>query len=209
MLKNPPPVYSGSVIEGAIQEYRAGVPDSHGLRKVGDVVNIDGVAGVVSVIGDDGRHGWAVSLEEWTAPWYAGRDIATLPMALEGGRNDAALIRTLPEWEEKFPVFSICYRLGEGSGRWWLPSLEELTLLYGAFNGGPPGTIHPSARAAFNRCLVAAGGKALSDGVYWCSTSPDGRRAYCLDFTSGIIRHYFNYHYDWRCYHRVRAIGAF
>lgn len=191
-----------------------------GRYAIGDCYSRGSVTGLVYEISDDGSHGKVVSLVEndgipW-APVYVKVDASDL----NDGRNNMKGVSEIPGWKEKFPAFGWCADLNpNGNDGWYLPSINELTALYRAYNGGSVKGIDLQARADFNRRLTELGGTPITEildhgfawATYWSSTYyrpfsvDDDFDVYVRDFTEYVSGH----HYGSKDLCRVRAIFAF
>ena len=112
----------------------------------------------------DGKHGKIVSLTE------SSEELIALAKSYYGfqadnfdwrdGANDMAKVREIYGWQEKFPAFAWCAKLGEG---WYLPAIEELEKL----------TKNKATHDTIN-CILEAKGKTIAnigeDKSYWSST---------------------------------------
>ena len=84
--------------------------------------------------------------------------------------------------------------IGIGFGKWWLPSIAELIIIW-------------KHKYAINQCLsVISGASQLSDSWYWSSTESNAPFAWWLNLSSGLI-HNTNQKNVYRMY--VRAVAAF
>lgn len=99
--------------------------------KVGDYYN-DGVkVGVVFEVSEDGNHGKIVSLDRsGSLNW--GNDPAENTRLVgasdtDDGKKNMDLIKSIPGWETRYPVFKWCADQGEG---WYLPSRDELYRIF-------------------------------------------------------------------------------
>ena len=144
--------------------------------KVGDHYS-DGVKeGIVFEVTDDGNHGKIVSLRRsdklnWASvpeeyDRLIGADSET------DGQYNMDVVKSIPGWESKYPVFKWCADLGEG---WYLPSKHELYVIN--FN------------YAFIKDKLTY---KLNDGAYWSSTEvkkQDKEGNYCayMWYTSGAF----------------------
>lgn len=98
------------------------------IYKIGDYYN-DGVKeGVVFQVSSDGTKGKIVSMKEsgllsWTSGSSEKMELVGANSATDGAYN-MSKITAIQGWENKYPAFEWCYRLGEG---WYLPSKQELS----------------------------------------------------------------------------------
>lgn len=100
--------------------------------KIGDVVRINGVEGIVFEVADGGRHGKAVSVMQsykWYS-WSADDDEQKRLIGADNEYNGAynmAKVQQVADWRYKYPAFAWCADLGEG---WYLPAKAELVAIY-------------------------------------------------------------------------------
>ena len=116
------------------------------------------------------------------------------------GAYNMAKVKTVANWQSKYPAFKWCADLGEG---WYLPSLEELKRF----------TLDNAVHDAVNRTLTSKGGVKLfnRDDLrwYWSSTESnkqyDGKfcawRVYMGGGYTRLSNKYYGYY--------VRAVSAF
>lgn len=91
---------------------------------VGDYYEVEGVRGVVFSVTDGGRHGKILSLDETSLPWQTGRGINVVGAADQAdGAANLEVIKSQPDWQERFPAFAWCVEQGEG---WYLPAVNEM-----------------------------------------------------------------------------------
>lgn len=191
-----------------------------GRYAIGDCYSRGSVTGLVYQINDDGTHGKVVSLVEndgipW-APAYVKVDASDL----NDGRNNMRAVSAIPGWKEKFPAFGWCADLNpDDTGGWYLPSINELTALYRAYNGGSVKGIDTQARSDFNRRLTELGGTPITEtldhgfmwATYWSSTYyrpfpvDNDYDVYVVDFREFVSSHHYGSSYP--C--RVRAVFSF
>ena len=122
--------------------------------KIGDLVERDGVKGVVFYT--DGSVTKIVSVEEGLAKWST-EFVATGATDMDSGANNMAIIKAIDGWEDKYPAFKWCADYGAG---WYLPALNELVEIY-------------NQRELIETALLANGYKSfeISDNpYYWSST---------------------------------------
>jgi hypothetical protein len=171
--------------------------------KIGDYYNSNGLEGVVFQVDESGMHGKIVSLKESVArmKW------ATFPKEQKrflgaidhnDGRNNQAIIKSIPGWQEKFPPITWCAEQGE---KWYLPAINELEIFV------KEGIVH----SAVNKTLAQLGAKQLAKRGefrwYWSSTEHlvkrNAAQVYCLYVSDNKVA-------EWKyivCY--VRAIATF
>lgn len=195
-----------------------------GHYRIGDVYSRGSVTGVVFRIAEQGAHGLIVSPNETAAvQWACEEHVKTNATDMNSGKENMKKIEALADWERTFPAFKWCADLNAGrQDGWYLPSINELTDLYRAYNGGSIQEINEEEQANFNRSLIRCGGvpiEARSDGkpylsaTYWSSTVHKEYREYGLgecdvrivDFTDFFPEHIMTE----EVVLRVRAVHAF
>lgn len=178
---------------------------------IGDTYCESGVIGIVYKTSNNGRNGMLVSLNESYCQW-ATTNIDTKCSDIKNGINNTNHIKTLPNWEGRFPAFKWCNDLNTGNiSGWYLPAKEELTELYAGYCGlsSYPGvendatSVYKTARTKFNETLINNGGEEIRE-IYISSTEYDTERTWYQDFRSG------SQHYTWKTsMGRSRAVRAF
>ncbi len=170
--------------------------------KVGDFV----YGGIVFWVDETGQHGLVCAKYNQSsgAKWYAGTNIRTMatgngPKA--GFMNTAIIIASQGYGDGTNYVARICneLKITEGAqiisntyGDWYLPSLEELKLMY-------------ENKAIINATAAKHGGSSFSSvGIYWSSTQYGPPTAWCVMFKDGSSSG------DFKVFkHYVRAVRAF
>ena len=157
--------------------------------KVGDIVRLNGVDGVVFEVSDGGKHGKVVSVQRATNLQWASS-------AEKGGligvndENDGAVnmakVKQIEDWHERFPAFAWCANLGDG---WYLPAKEELLTM----------NRHKGVLNAFRSMKV------LTDGYCWSSTEDNNSCAWSVFMFYGSTP----LGYDKIDGYYVRAVSAF
>ena len=121
--------------------------------KVGDYYN-DGVKeGVVFDVSADGKSGKIVSMGETWVDWTTdGKEQSRIigASSTTDGAYNMTVVKSVPDWEEKYPNFKWCANLGVG---WYLPAIEELKLLI----------LDNTVYNAVNRTLAANKGTLLAN----------------------------------------------
>lgn len=149
----------------------------------GDYYEVDGVAGVVCAVTEDGLHGLVLSLDELFLPWcllHKERLQAVGADSRDDGRKNMEAVARVIErdglaWSD-FPAFEWCRRKGEG---WYLPAIDELLTLGHNYNGGSRMRLDRDARERFNTTLREHGGRKLDRSIYYLSsTEIDARRVW-------------------------------
>ena len=139
-----------------------------GNYKIGDLVTVNGVQGVVFQVRPVVK---LVSVKEAKAKW-ADSENTTGATDMEDGRVNMEKIISIPDWQTKFPAFKWCADYGSG---WYLPSFKELKTLH-------------SQRYSVNSTLSANNMAKLTVNDFgwlymWSSTESDDLGAY-LGITS-------------------------
>ena len=153
--------------------------------KIGDFYDENGKQGIVFDVTADGKHGKIVSLEESMNDW--GRFVEkTGAIYSDDGMRNMNKIKTLPNWESRFPAFAWCVSKGDG---WYLPTRDELLLIY-------------KNRYIINEKL----GSARINESYWSSTEDcvNGDKAWYVGMYYGSTDVYKKYGIL-----KVRAVSAF
>lgn len=149
----------------------------------GDYYEVDGVAGVVCAVTEDGLHGLVLSLDELFLPWCLLHKERLQTVGADsrddGRKNMEAVARVIERdglaWSD-FPAFEWCRRKGEG---WYLPAIDELLTLGHNYNGGSRMRLDRDARERFNSTLREHGGRKLDRSIYYLSsTEIDARRVW-------------------------------
>ena len=121
--------------------------------KVGDYYNENGKKGVVFDVSADGKSGKIVSMGETWVDWTTdGKERSRIigASSTTDGAYNMTVVKSVPDWEEKYPNFKWCANLGEG---WYLPAIEELKLLI----------LDNTVYNAVNRTLAANKGTLLAN----------------------------------------------
>ena len=111
-----------TTITATLTKQQISAPTS-GTYKIGDLVTVDGVQGIVFQIRPVVK---IVSVKEAKAKW-ADSENTTGATDMEDGRVNMEKIKSIPDWQTKFPAFKWCADYGSG---WYLPSLKELKTLH-------------------------------------------------------------------------------
>ncbi len=100
--------------------------------KVGDILTINGVKGIVFEVSEDGRHGKAVSVKrspmqlQWASDAYEAERLIGANSEYDGAYN-MAKVKQIAAWRSSYPAFVWCAELGEG---WYIPAKGELLAIY-------------------------------------------------------------------------------
>ena len=167
--------------------------------KVGDMA----FGGIVFWVDGSGRHGLVCSKEDLSTGirWYAGtygvtRAVGDGPYA--GFMNTSLIISSqiaIGDDGKDYAAF-LCSKLivkndNKSYGDWYLPSKEELMLMYRNID-------------AINAAATASKGVVCESEYYWSSTEYDKKQAWKMNLVTGQIAHYYKTYAA-----RVRAIRAF
>ena len=167
--------------------------------KVGDIA----FGGIVFWVDGSGRHGLVCTKEDLSTGirWYAGtygdtRALGDGPYA--GFMNTAIIISSQVAIGDDGGDYAalLCSKLivkdGDKSyGDWYLPSKEELMLMYKSIE-------------AINAAAAANKGVACESEYYWSSTEYNKEQAWKMNLTTGQVAHYYKTYAA-----RVRAVRAF
>lgn len=182
-----PPAASGSVAS----EPALSLPKTY---KVGDYYHENGKEGIVFEVDAAGRHGKIMAMHDlpdqlsWCtkAKEECGNIIGAFDE--QDGMKNLGVVRRIPGWRKKYPVFAACAALGEG---WYLPAREELIKLY-------DNRLDLSAQAE------KFGGSPFVETRYWSSSENGFTIAWYVVFGNGDFG--INYKYN---QYRVRPVAAF
>ena len=156
-----------TTITATLTKQQISAPAS-GTYKIGDLVTVDGVQGIVFQVRPVVK---LVSVKEAEAKWAVSHN-TTGATDMEDGRVNMEKIISTPDWQTKFPAFKWCADYGSG---WYLPAFKELKTLY-------------SERYSVNSTLSANNMAKLTVNDFgrlymWSSTERDDLGAY-LGITS-------------------------
>ena len=96
--------------------------------KAGDYYNDGTKEGIVFIVSKDGMHGKIISLEQGDEMW-AVKEVSNVDTGAENekdGMVNMNKVKKQKNWEENYPAFAWCARLGDG---WYLPAEKELVLV--------------------------------------------------------------------------------
>lgn len=168
--------------------------------KVGDYYNEGLLKGIVFNVDETGEHGYILALDEKVAAWsYRDESVMNGVPATNGDYN-CALVQLMPDWQEYYPGFLWAYSKNPfGLDNWYVPSSQEMALIYEAYTGQAPAAGDDEAvlslaasddaaanKAWFNGCLTSNGGTALDDILYWTSGEIGPTLAYVFDMSTGM-----------------------
>ena len=158
--------------------------------------------GIVFWVDETGLHGLvAEKVDQSIRRWYAGTYGSTQAKGdgpFAGEANTSIIIAAhVALGDDGSPYAArICNELqvtegGKTYGDWYLPSKEELNLMY-------------QNKATIDATALANGGSGFASNWYWSSTEGENNRAWLQDFSSGNQFNYFKVSNN-----RVRAVRAF
>jgi hypothetical protein len=159
-------------------------------HKLGDIIDIDGVKGMVFKVDETGEHGLAMSIVRCGEPWLTDKDAKFETGAFyedDGEKNMKAIERYIDEqsqqWED-FPFINWCRQLGDG---WYAPAVEELETLIHFINGEGM-KYNAKVTKKLSEALKKAGGDKLykvGGFFYYSSTEAENGLVYGVIFDSG------------------------
>lgn len=159
--------------------------------------------GIVFWVDETGQHGLVCAKQDQSPGirWYAGTYGYTRSKGdgpLSGEMNTAIIIASQVAIGDDGSTYAahICAELqitegGKTYGDWYLPSKEELNLMY-------------QNKATINTTATANGGSAFATNYYWSSTESSNGTAWRKNFSSGLQNTYLKI-----STYYVRAIRAF
>lgn len=201
--------------------------------KVGDLYTKGFVKGIVVSVDETGEHGLLVSLNQCEEVWSYKVEEAMGSLPGSGAYNTSC-VQKLHDWKEYYPAFVEATKDNVGALKnWFLPSMNELAKLYGAYTGhetndteGGTGSLNsirspkagPETASAsseeqqrkdfFNKCLTDNGGDAMEDKVYWSSSENGPSIVFAFDMGTGKSIDTPS-DLDKRAKHMVRAMASF
>jgi len=177
------------------------------------VIHVDGIrpsytigdfaqGGIVIWVDETGQHGLVCAKEDLSTGirWYAGDYTNTMAKGdgpLSGEMNTGIIISNQGYGDGSTYAARVCaeYKVTEGSktfGDWYLPSIEELNLMY-------------QNKATINATATANGGSVFTNYIYWSSTEHSTYASWGQNFDIGTQ----NAELDKLNANPVRAIRAF
>ena len=159
--------------------------------------------GIVFWVDETGQHGLVAAKEDQSTGvrWYAGTYGNTQAKGdgpFSGEANTSIIIAAQVAIGDDGSTYAarICNELqvtegGKTYGDWYLPSKEELNLMY-------------QNKATIDATAGVNGGSGFASAYYWSSTELDNYNAWILFFSNGY-QYYYNKYYT----SRVRAVRAF
>ena len=183
--ESPAPVVSQGNVQNSGSTVRLGSKTS-APYKVGDYYNDGTKEGVVFEVSNGGYSGKIVSLEQNKFQWSKKQEETGAASKTDGTYN-MQKIRSLPNWQNDYPMFAWCASLGN---EWYLPADSELKVL--------------AVQSALVNNTLKAQGKPELDDWYWSSSQYN---KFCGLFVRMNDRlHGFGSKY---IYYNVRAVSAF
>ena len=158
---------------------------------VGDFYDDGTKQGVVFEVSGDRKHGKIVSLDEAVLQWCADeqyhKGIQVGANSRRDGKINTDVVMQRNDYAE-YPAFKWCREQGE---EWYLPSREELLVLY-------------RVKGLVNKTLTQYSDEQIEDQWYWSSTANDEFGAWFVYMYDGNDDVYYK-----SDYHCVRAVSAF
>ena len=159
---------------------------------VGDIVDIDGIKGIVFQVDETGSHGVLMSincLRGISGTWCNDKKIAKdmpVPKSETDGRSNTQMVTEYAKSRNalnKFPVFEWCAKLGEG---WYIPSYKELEAFVNYWLGNEQIIDWDSEEEVViednrpfykqvNEKMIEAGGVPFLNGVCTSTINDDGK----------------------------------
>ena len=165
--------------------------DDERYYSVGDFYDDGTKQGVVFEVSEDGKHGKIVSLDEAELQWCTDeqydKDIQVGANSERDGKTNTDVVMQRSDYAEH-PAVKWCREQGE---EWYLPSREELSVLY-------------NVNSLVDKTLTQYSDTQIASKWYWSSTEEDEISAWYVSMSNG----YTNYNYKEINYY-VRAVSAF
>ena len=159
---------------------------------VGDLYDDGTKQGVVFEVSGDRKHGKIVSLYEERLPWCTeeqyDKDMQVGANSRRDGKTNTDVVMQRSDYAE-YPAFEWCREQGE---EWYLPSKEELLVLY-------------RVKGLVNKTLTQNSYKIINNYFYWSSTEDDEFWAWDVLMSSGLTNRGIKRLND----KSVRAVSAF
>lgn len=161
--------------------------------KKGDIIDVNGVKGLVFMVNEDGNHGTIMSVKAFRgdknlfctkASHLKGIDMSSKSEGSSNTKNlfDYASSNKIPL--QQFPVFHWCKSLGKG---WYIPSVEQLNKFINYWIGNEieeedwdedeteNKEKEVPQKKAINNTLLNAGGIPFLNGVFTSTIDNDGK----------------------------------
>lgn len=159
---------------------------------VGDIVDFNGVKGIVYQVDETGEHGKAMTIsclrgvgDSWCSDSKLAKKMPQTSDEQDGEKNTQSVIEYAKSNNalSKFPVFKWCAELGEG---WYVPSLKELEAFVNYWLGNEQTIDWDSEEDAqiddskpyyklVNTKIIEAGGVPFLNGVFTSTVNQDGK----------------------------------
>lgn len=165
-------------------------------HKLGDIIELDGVKGMVFKVDANGEHGLAFCLKKCKESWLADKTAKYETAAFyedDGEKNLKKIEEYIKEqnqqWDD-FPYFKWCKELGPG---WYPPAKDEAMDLINFVTGDGLKYHHKTCKK-WSKILEDAGGDKLYDGfdkspyLYFTSTEAEGGLVWALVFVENAGR---------------------
>ena len=106
---------------------------------IGDWYEKGFLKGVVFNVDETGEHGYIMATDEIVTVWsYVSENVMYGTPASNGDYN-CALVREMDNWKENYPGFAWADSKNVlGLNNWYVPSSQEMALIYAAFKGHEP-----------------------------------------------------------------------
>lgn len=174
------------------------------MYSIGDWYEKGFLKGVVFNVDETGEHGYIMATDEIVTVWSYVNENVMYGMPAPNGDYNCALIREMDNWNDNYPGFAWADSKNVlGLNNWYVPSSQEMALIYAAFKGhvpdgaedenaivssraeGSSGMTEEECMAWFNSCLTSHGGVPLDDVLYWTSGELGPQIAYAFDMATG------------------------
>ena len=163
-------------------------------HKLGEIIELDGVKGMVFKLDASGEHGLAFSVDKSEESWLADKTAKYETGAFyedDGEKNLKKIEEYIKaenqQWED-FPYFKWCKELGPG---WYPPAKDELSELINFITGNGLNYNHKRCKK-LSEILDKAGGDKLYSGftkspyLYFTSTEAEGGLVWALVFAENV-----------------------
>ena len=164
----------------------------HSNVSVGDIIDINGVKGIVFQVDETGSHGTAMSIsclrgvgDSWCSDGKLAKRMPQTSDENDGYQNTLSVLDFAKSNNalSKFPVFKWCAELGEG---WYVPSLKELEAFVNFWLGNNQDIDWDSEEETqidntkpyykqINMKIVEAGGIPFLNGVFTSTVNEEGK----------------------------------
>lgn len=153
------------------------LPESH--YKIGDIISINGTEGIVFEVTDGGKHGKVISVKESSERmwWISDKNEYGKLIGANNEHNgmcNMAIVKQIPNWYYKYPVFRWCADLGEG---WYLPAESELLDVCKVKD-----VVNKTLQSKNEPILHGNWSSTEANGRYICFPYADGTRDHCMKY---------------------------